>query len=330
MDLIERYLSAVRMLLPAGQRDDIAAELRDVLMNRREEKAAELGRLLTRPEDEALLKDFGNPLAVAARYGRQQHLIGPELYPVYLLVLKIVLAVIAGSALITGVVNAVLAHGDPGPAIRAAVGVAWTGLFAAVGAVTVVFAILDRTDVRRKFLDNWNPRDLPRLPPRHRRRRATWVDHVAGIVVNIIFILWWTRAIQLWQPNIPLKAGQSLNIDLAPIWQGLYWPVLGVSAGVIAVHALKLFAPAPKRAAYALDILLQIAVLVVAGLALRAGTWVLVSGHGLAAVQLADVTLGVNIGFQVTLVVIVVVAAFTIAYDLWRLIRPESEAQARR
>lgn len=328
MDLIERYLSAVRMLLPSSQRDDIADELRDVLMNRREEKAAELGRPLTRPEDEALLKDFGNPLAVAARYGRQQYLIGPELYPVYLLVLKIVLAVIAGSALITGVVNGVLAHGDPGPAIVAALGVAWTGSFAAVGSVTVVFAILERTNVRRKFLDNWNPRDLPRLPPR--RRRATWVDHVAGIVVNIIFILWWTRAIQLWQPNIPLKAGQSLNVDLAPIWQGLYWPVLGVSAGVIAVHALKLLSPAPKRAAYALDILLQIAVLVVAGLALRAGTWVIVSGHGLTVAQLADVTLGVNIGAQVTLIVIVIVAAFTIAYDLWRLWRPEPDAEARR
>jgi len=329
MDLIERYLSAVRMLLPAAQRDDIAAELRDVLMNRREEKAAALGRPLTRPEDEALLKDFGNPLAVAARYGRQQYLIGPELYPVFMLVLKIVLAVIAGSALITGVVNAVLAHGDAGPAIAAALGVAWTGAFAAVGSVTVVFAILERSDVRRRFLDNWNPRDLPRLPPR-RRRRATWVDHVAGIVVNIIFILWWTRAIQLWQPNIPLKGGQSLDVHLAPLWQGLYWPVLGVSMGVIAVHALKLLAPAPKRAAYALDILLQIAVLVVAGLALRAGTWAVVSGHGFTAGQLADVTLGVNIGFQVTLAVIAVVAAFTIAYDIWRLVRPEPGGPARR
>ena len=38
MDLIDRYLDAVRLLLPLDQRDDIAAELRDVLMTRREEK----------------------------------------------------------------------------------------------------------------------------------------------------------------------------------------------------------------------------------------------------------------------------------------------------
>ena len=42
MDLIERYLASVRHLLPKQQRDDIVAELRDVLTGRREEKAAEL------------------------------------------------------------------------------------------------------------------------------------------------------------------------------------------------------------------------------------------------------------------------------------------------
>ena len=41
MDLIERYLDAVRLFLPRDQRDDITAELRDVLLTRREEKEAE-------------------------------------------------------------------------------------------------------------------------------------------------------------------------------------------------------------------------------------------------------------------------------------------------
>ncbi|HEX3406116.1 MAG TPA: hypothetical protein VHS81_02665, partial [Caulobacteraceae bacterium] len=87
MDLIDRYLESVRLLLPLEQRDDIAAELRDILMTRREEKAEALGRDLTRQEDEALLKEFGHPLAVAGRYGPQQYLIGPELYPIFMFVL---------------------------------------------------------------------------------------------------------------------------------------------------------------------------------------------------------------------------------------------------
>ena len=70
MDLIDRYLSAVSFLLPKDQREDITAELRDALMTRREEKEAEVGRPLTRDEDAALLRAFGHPLDVAARFGR--------------------------------------------------------------------------------------------------------------------------------------------------------------------------------------------------------------------------------------------------------------------
>ena len=40
MDLIDRYLDTVRLLLPGGQRNDIIAELRDLLMSRREEQEA--------------------------------------------------------------------------------------------------------------------------------------------------------------------------------------------------------------------------------------------------------------------------------------------------
>ena len=64
MELIDRYLAAVGILLPRDQREDITAELRDVLLTHREDKEAELGRPLTRAEGEALLMDFGHPAAV--------------------------------------------------------------------------------------------------------------------------------------------------------------------------------------------------------------------------------------------------------------------------
>lgn len=323
MDLIDRYLAAVRLLLPVGaQRDDIIAELRDGLMARREDREADLGRPLTRAEDEALLRDFGNPLVVAGRYSREQYLIGPELYAVYWFVVKIVLAAVIGSALITGVVTATVADGDPTLALRQAISIAWTGAFASVGAVTVVFAVLQRNQARFKILDNWNPRDLPRLG--RRRRRATWLEHVAGIVVSIIFLLWWVGAIQLWRPVLDLKAGQSLQFALAAVWQGLFWPVIGLTLGAIAVHALKLAGSRRRRLAYGLDLVVQGAVLAVAAVVARAGHWVVVSGQGLPAHALASVDLGVNIGLRVTLGIVVIVAACTIAYDAWRLFRREA------
>ena len=102
---------------------DITAELREALLSRREDKEAETGHPLTRGEEEDLLRAFGHPLVVAARYGRQHYLVGPELYPLYVFALKILLAIIAGSAVITGIVNAAVGPGQPGAAIATALAV---------------------------------------------------------------------------------------------------------------------------------------------------------------------------------------------------------------
>jgi hypothetical protein len=322
MDLIDRYLSAVGILLPRDQRDDITAELRDILLTRREERAAELGRPLTAAEDEALLKDFGHPAAVAGRYGRQQSLIGPEIFPIYMLVLKIVLAVIVGSALVTGIVNAAITPAAIGRAVGVTIRVAWTGSFAAIGAVTLVFAIVERTPAGPNLLKAWRVRDLPRLQSR-RRRGERWYDHVASIVVNGIFLLWWTGAVPFsWQPLLVAKPGQSLHFALTPVWHELYWPIIVLSLLVIAVHALKLAGWAKRRLAYALDLVLQAGVLATAGVLVRAGQWAIVAGSGLPADSIAGVQLGVNIGAVVTLTIVAIVAAFTLVWDAWRLYRP--------
>jgi hypothetical protein len=323
MDLIDRYLSAVGALLPRDQRDDIIAELRDVLMSRREEKEAELGRPLTKTEDEALLKDFGNPIAVAGRYGPRQSLIGPDVYPFYIFVLRIVLAVIVGSAIVTGIVTGAVHPAEIGHAIGVAAGVIWTGGFAALGAVTLVFAVLERTAAGRALSTGWSPRDLPRLP--RRRRAQRWYDYLAAIVVQVIFAAWWAGAVPIsWQPYVAMKPGESLHFAFAPVWHTLYWPVLGLSAVIILVNALRLAGWSKRRFVSGLDLLLQVALIAVAGVALRGGPWAIVTGAGLPAANIAKVALGVNIGALVTLIVVIFAAAITIAVDLWRLYRPET------
>lgn len=320
MDLIDRYLDAVRLFLPRDQRDDIAAELRDVLVSRREDRQAELGRPLTRKEDQALLQDFGHPLAVAARYGRQQYLIGPELYPIYAFVLKIVLAAIGVAALITGVVTA--AVGTPTHAIGAALDVAWSGAFTSVGVVTIIFAALQRSDAGRRIVGGyWTVGDLPRVA--RRRRRGGWSEHVAGLVVQTLFILWWIGAIGPWPAVLPLKTGGVLQFAFAPALQGLYLPVLALSAGAIAVHALKLAGRDVRAIAYGVDTAVQAAVIAAAGFALHGGLWVVVTGVGVPAQVLIEANRGVNIGAEVSLIVAVCASVVRLAYDAWRLARPE-------
>src|SRR5262249_42485287 len=109
MDLIDRYLQAVRQamfFMPAEQKRDILDELREALRSDVDAEERELGRALGKNEIELVLARYGNPLLVAGRYrnsnlslalGRQ--IIGPEIFPIY----SLVLAINVGTALIAAI-----------------------------------------------------------------------------------------------------------------------------------------------------------------------------------------------------------------------------------
>src|SRR5436305_3676306 len=89
MELLDRYLGAVRKHLPWERQDDIIAELRANLESQLEEKEEELGRPLTQAEAEGWLKELGPPLQMASRYHAPRYLIGPGVFPIYWHVLKL-------------------------------------------------------------------------------------------------------------------------------------------------------------------------------------------------------------------------------------------------
>jgi hypothetical protein len=324
MDLIDRYLDSVRLFLPRAQRDDIAAELRDVLMTRCEEREAELGRPLTRAEREAVLKAFGHPLTVAARYGQQQYLIGPDLYPAYRFVVLLVLGALTLAAAIAGVVQTAAGVGDAFAGLGTAIKVVWEGAFVVIGAVTFTFAALQRTGVGRRMLEEWSVAELPHLSL-PRRRRERWYQPLAGIVVQIIFLLWWVGLIRGWPPAIPVKPSGMLHLAFAPQLQDLYFPVLALAAGAIAVNGLKLAGRETRAIALTLDMVLQGAIVAVAGLALHAGHWIVMTGDGVPATAVAAAGYGVDIGAKVTLIVLICVGVLAVALDAWRLFRPEPQ-----
>jgi hypothetical protein len=82
MELLDRYLEAVRKHLPWQRQDDIIAELRANLEAQLDEKEASLGRPLTAAEAEAWLKQLGSPILMAAPNQPQQYLIGPAIFPI--------------------------------------------------------------------------------------------------------------------------------------------------------------------------------------------------------------------------------------------------------
>ena len=81
MELLDRYLQAVRFFLPRAQQDDIVRELSENLHSAIEDREGDLGRPLTEDELAALLHSHGHPMMVAGRYRSNQQLIGPTFFP---------------------------------------------------------------------------------------------------------------------------------------------------------------------------------------------------------------------------------------------------------
>ncbi len=91
-EMTNRYVYAVVRRLPAAQKADIEKELRGLIEDMLAARSSEPGK-----EDiDAVLSELGKPAVLAAKYGDAKNwLIGPGYYDVYLMLLKIVLAVVA-------------------------------------------------------------------------------------------------------------------------------------------------------------------------------------------------------------------------------------------
>jgi len=160
MDLVNEYLRAVAALLPKAQRDDITAELRDTILNRIEEREAERGRPLTDDEIEAVLREVGHPLVVAARYREgPQHVVGPTLYPYWLFAVKAAIALQVVVALVVIVVRT-MAFDDMSRTVGHAIGSGITGALVLIGAATCAAWFIERRGARIDYLENWRVRDL--------------------------------------------------------------------------------------------------------------------------------------------------------------------------
>ena len=83
MELLNRYLEAVRKQLPWERQDDIIAELRANLEAQLEDRQEEVGHTLNADEAKAWVGQLPAPRTMAARYRPQQSLIGPALFPTY-------------------------------------------------------------------------------------------------------------------------------------------------------------------------------------------------------------------------------------------------------
>lgn len=233
MELVERYIAAVKFWLPSHLRDDVAAELAEDIRSEIEEAEKEKGRPLTEDEVAAILKARGAPLTVASRYQPQRHLVGPELFPVYIFVLKIVAVFCLIPPVLAWISWLSTDQSSPIPAIAAA---PFNSLLAAFAIVTIVFAVIEhrRIDVTKK--DDWNPKTLRPVTDRNRIPRSDSVGEIIATVIGIGFYL----AGYLSQTTYDLING---SITLAPEWIPFWQIMVGLALASMALAFVNLFKP---------------------------------------------------------------------------------------
>jgi hypothetical protein len=192
MDLVERYLNAVRFWLPKEQKTDVIAELAEDIRLQIEERESELGRALNEEDLSSLLKKRGSPFTVAGRFLPQRHLVGPQLYPIYEFVLKLtagiylIPAFLVWAGLMIFVPSYRAAHS--GAALFQGLGNLWTTALTLFAMITLGFAVGERFQRQSAARGDWNPRRLPAVRNVLKVPRAS---SLAEIVVNVFILIWW-------------------------------------------------------------------------------------------------------------------------------------------
>lgn len=250
MELLDRYLQAVRKYLPLRRQDDIIAELRANMESQIEDRESELNRPLTQGEFEDLLRKMGHPMVVASRYQPQQYLIGPTVFPMYFYVLRLALLwAFIICMIVAAVVTPLTQPGGqavidalfrtPGILIQTA---AW---------ITLVFAAFDFARTRYPetcpqipgINQSWNPSSLPPLEKtEHAGKPRSFTQTVIEIVMGVLFLGWLLiiphHPFLLMGPGAAyLEAGPFL---LAPVWWTFYWLLIAVNIMQIAWKCIEL------------------------------------------------------------------------------------------
>jgi len=314
MDLVDRYIQAVKRHLPAKEQVDIINELTEDILSQIKDKEESVGRALDESEQEAILQQYGHPYMLALRYRPQQYLVGPSLFPFYVPALKIALGLAFGVQVILAFTIG-LAQNAPGrilPQIFAFPGVALQVIFW----VTLAFAVADYWQAKLRVFDKWSPRTLPPVTTPYRYPKSSSL--IVEIVANIIFLAWWVAV-----PTYPfLMLGPAAAfLHFSPSWWRLY-PAMFVPATVSTLTAIGILAvPSWTWLTRFRPLLVNLAGVYVVSVALSAGNLVVAAYDKPELVRLVK---GINEVATLVLVVIALIAMAQVLLDIYRLIRQSS------
>ncbi len=194
IELIDRYVHQVGLYVGPKERAEIEAELRSQIQDQLEDR---YGSSPTAAEVTSVLKQMGDPRTMAASYGNQQYLVGPDLYPFMMTVLRFGLPLVPAVVVIANFIGAVLSPaGDNW--IGLLIGSIFTTAQVAIiflAVVVMIFAILQHSGEALRTqakTSEFNPLELPPVnDPNTVDRFETGVGIAVGtlMVIAVLYFL---------------------------------------------------------------------------------------------------------------------------------------------
>jgi len=332
MELLDRYLQAVKKHLPFKRQDDIIAELKANMESQLEDKEAELGRPLTQGEQEDWLRKMGSPMMVAARYQPQQYLIGPAIFPIYWYVLRLALL---WATVIYTIVSAVgLATSMPtGTAVFDALFRIPGVLVMVIAWVTAAFAAIEfvATHCPEKLppmpgLDGkWNPSTLPPLEkrPAPGGKPRSYSKAVAEIVFGFLFLGWFVLVPQnpylMFGPGAAYLAASPFQ--LTPVWMTFFWCVVALNLVQLLWRCIDFWRGTWQQAGLAKQIIFKILGLIPIVILLAVGDHMLIAlkHPELDQVHYGEALSKINLATHGGLTVVCIIVTLTLTWDIFQV-----------
>ena len=242
MELIDMYVKAVGERLHPSRQKDVEAELRASILDALEARGAS-------PESEddvvAVLAELGGPERMAAEYQpNRRYLIGPELFPLFRRVMRVVLVTLVMASMVGFGVTLLLgglADFQAGELLMDTLSFALRAALVALVVLVAVFAWLQRGEVRlprgaHPIGKEWDPRSLAM---RNAAERVPRFDAVTGLVVAAVVLVILDGIGQAAREALPRAAA-----ELRPLIQdGVVVNVLLLQVGLVLyalAHAIAL------------------------------------------------------------------------------------------
>ncbi len=195
-DRINRYIYQVTKHMSPLNKKDIDNELRTLIYDMLETKNP--GDIPSKADLDAVLKELGNPRELAEKYqDTSRYLIRPDLFPVYLLVLKIVLGATLFGMSIATILDLITSYQELWYSyIGTWLGNMLGSAISAFGYVTLIFAFIEWQGVNMKeLLPDWDVDSLPPVPVKE--AKISIGEPIAGIIFTMLCIILFTSAPQL-------------------------------------------------------------------------------------------------------------------------------------